>query len=130
MDYLAVACLLMGVLVIYLLTKIIIEKNAGSISMVKVLGYENREINSLYVNLTTVLVIIFALISALLSVFGLSAIFRLIMSSMSGWLDIYVSPLGILKMTAILFISYLIVSFFDIQRIKKIPLTDALKNVE
>ena len=120
----------MGVLVIYLLTKIIIEKNAGSISMVKVLGYENREINSLYVNLTTVMVIIFALISALLSVFGLSAIFRLIMSSMSGWLDIYVSPLGILKMTAILFISYLIVSFFDIQRIKKIPLTDALKNVE
>ena len=35
-------------LLIYLLTKLIIEKNANAISMVKILGYENREINSLY----------------------------------------------------------------------------------
>ena len=31
-------------LLIYLLTKLIIEKNASSISMVKILGYKNREI--------------------------------------------------------------------------------------
>ena len=34
-------------LLIYLLTKLIIEKNTTSISMVKILGYENREIWSL-----------------------------------------------------------------------------------
>lgn len=31
-------------LLIYLLTKLIIEKNATAISMVKILGYQNREI--------------------------------------------------------------------------------------
>ena len=40
-------------LLIYLLTKLIIEKNTTSISMVKILGYENREILSLYLTATT-----------------------------------------------------------------------------
>ncbi|MBO4425580.1 MAG: ABC transporter permease, partial [Clostridiales bacterium] len=130
MDYVSFACLLIGILVIYLLTKIIIEKNATSISMVKVLGYENREINSLYVNLTTGVVVIFSAATAFLSVIGLTAIFAVIMYSMSGWLEIYVSFMSILKMIGIMLISYFIVSFFDIMRIKKIPLTDALKSVE
>ena len=130
MDYVSYACLLIGILVIYLLTKIIIEKNATSISMVKVLGYENKEINSLYVNLTTAVVIVFAVATAFLSVAGLSAIFTVIMYSMSGWFDVYVSFVSILKMAGILLAAYFIVSFFDITRIKKIPLTDALKSVE
>ena len=130
MDYVSVACLFIGILVIYLLTKIIVEKNAASISMVKVLGYENKEINSLYINITTVVVIVSALLSMFLAVSGLSIVLRAALSSMSGWLDIYLSPLGLLKMIGILLASYLIVSFFDVMRIKKIPLTDALKNVE
>ena len=34
-------------ILIYLLSKIIIEKNAQSISMTKILGYSDREISSL-----------------------------------------------------------------------------------
>ena len=45
-------------LLIYLLTKLIIEKNTTSISMVKILGYENREIWSLYLTATTWVVIV------------------------------------------------------------------------
>ena len=130
MDYVSFACLIIGILVIYLLTKMIIEKNAVSISMVKVLGYENSEINSLYILLTTVVTMIFAVITAFLSIYGLMAIFRLFMYSMNGWFDVYISWFGIAKMILILMASYLIVSFFDMKRIKKIPLTDALKNVE
>ncbi len=130
MDYISFACLIIGIFVIYLLTKIIIEKNAASISMVKVLGYENKEINSLYINLTTGVVIVLAVVTSLLSVSGLTAIFAVIMYSMSGWFEVYVSFISILKMIGILLASYFIVSFFDIMRIKKIPLSDALKNVE
>ena len=52
MDMVSWVCLIMAILMMYLLTMIIIEKNATSISMVKVLGYENGEINSLYILLT------------------------------------------------------------------------------
>ena len=36
-------------ILIYLLSKIIIEKNAQSISMTKILGYTNGEISRLYI---------------------------------------------------------------------------------
>ena len=130
MDMVAWVCLIMAVLMMYLLTKIIIEKNSTSISMVKVLGYENKEINSLYILLTSIVVIVSALLTAALAIFGLAGVFRLYMRSMNGWFDVYISPMGILKMILILVISYAIVAVFDTIRIKRIPLANALKNVE
>lgn len=130
MDMVSWVCLIMAVLMMYLLTKIIIEKNATSISMVKVLGYENREINSLYILLTSIVVVVSALLTCVLAIWGLSLVFRLYMRSLNGWFDVYISPAGILKMILILVVSYAIVAIFDTIRIKKIPLADALKNVE
>lgn len=43
-----VLCILLSAVLIYLLTKLIIEKNENAISMTKILGYENREIASLF----------------------------------------------------------------------------------
>ena len=72
-------------LLIYLLTKLIIEKNANAISMVKLLGYENREINSLYLTSTTWVVILSILLSLLLSTWTIYGIYGYLMSSFSGW---------------------------------------------
>ena len=130
MDMVAWVCLIMAVLMMYLLTKIIIEKNSTSISMVKVLGYENGEINSLYILLTSLVVIVSSILTSALAILGLSGVFRLYMYELNGWFDTYVSPLGIVKMIMILIVSYAIVAFFDMKRIKNIPLADALKNVE
>jgi len=130
MDMVAWVCLVMAILMMYLLTKIIIEKNSTSISMVKVLGYENKEINSLYILLTSLVVIVSAIATAALAILGLVGVFRLYMNSMNGWFDVYISPMGIAKMILILVVSYAIVAIFDMMRIKKIPLSEALKNVE
>ena len=64
-------------LLIYLLTKLIIEKNANAISMVKILGYENREINSLYLTSTTWVVILSILLSLLLSTWTIYGIYEM-----------------------------------------------------
>ena len=130
MDMVAWVCLVMAILMMYLLTKIIIEKNSTSISMVKVLGYENKEINSLYILLTSLVVIVSAIATAALAILGLAGVFRLYMNSLNGWFDVYISPMGIAKMILILVVSYAIVAIFDMMRIKKIPLAEALKNVE
>lgn len=130
MDMVAWVCLVMAILMMYLLTKIIIEKNSTSISMVKVLGYENKEINSLYILLTSLVVIVSAIATAALAILGLAGVFRLYMNSLNGWFDVYISPMGIAKMILILVVSYAIVAIFDMMRIKKIPLSEALKNVE
>ena len=44
-------------LVIYLLSKLIIEKNAQAISVTKILGYTDSEINRLYVWITSMVVV-------------------------------------------------------------------------
>ena len=129
-DYIASACLIIGILVMYLLTKQIVEKNAISISVVKVLGYEDKEINSLYILLTNIVVVIFAIITSLLAIYILNYLFRLIMYSMSGWFSLFITPLGVLKMIIIILVAYIVVAYLDMRQIKKVPLNEALKNVE
>mgnify|MGYP002539691655 CR=1 FL=1 len=53
-------------------------------SMVKILGYENREINSLYLTSTTWVVILSILFSLLLSTWTIYGIYGYLMSSFSG----------------------------------------------
>jgi len=130
MDYFQVLCILLSAVLIYLLTKIIIEKNETSISMTKILGYENREIASLYLLSTTIMVILFDVISVVIGSAIMGYAWKAIMMSYSGWFSFVIQPVGYLKMFAFVLIGYLIVMVFDFQRIKKIPMEQALKNVE
>ena len=117
-------------LLIYLLTKLIIEKNANAISMVKILGYENREINSLYLTSTTWVVILSILFSLLLSTWTIYGIYGYLMSSFSGWLTLYLKPAVYPEMFAMGMGAYILVALLQFRRIKKIPMDVALKNVE
>ena len=53
-----------------------------------------------------------------------------IMSRYSGWFSFVMEPAGYFKMFGFVLIGYLIVLFFDFGRIKRIPMDEALKNVE
>ena len=117
-------------LLIYLLTKLIIEKNANAISMVKILGYENKEIISLYLTSTTWVVIVSILISLLLSTWTIHGIYGYLMASFSGWLTLYLEPAVYPEMFAMGMAAYVIVALLQFRRIKKIPMDMALKNVE
>ncbi|MBR6401915.1 MAG: ABC transporter permease [Eubacterium sp.] len=130
MTYFQYVCLILSVVLIYLLTKIVIEKNENAISMVKILGYENREISSLYMTSTTIVVIVSCVVGILLGYFGMEGLFRRYLMTMEGWFSFVITPVGIVKMFMFVFIAYLIVMVFDYNRIKRIPMDRALKNVE
>ena len=115
---------------IYLLTKLIIEKNATAISMVKILGYENKEIISLYLTSTTWVVVGSILLSLLLSTWTIYGIYGYLMSSFSGWLTLYLKPAVYPEMFAMGMGAYVLVAVLQFRRIKKIPMDVALKNVE
>lgn len=117
-------------LLIYLLTKIIIEKNATSISMVKILGYENREIISLYLTATTWVVVLSIGLSLLIATAVIKVIYVFMMAEFSGWLTFYIEPIIYPEMCIMGFLAYLLVAIMQFRRIKKIPMDEALKNVE
>lgn len=114
----------------FILTKLIVEKNTTSISMVKILGYSNREISRLYVTSTTIVVVLSVALSIGLSVIIMNYLFRVFMEEMSGWISCYYAP-HIFPVMFILNITvYAVISFFMMAKIKKIPMDEALKTVE
>ena len=122
--------LILFALLIYLLTKLIIEKNASSISMVKILGYKNREIVSLYLVSTTWVVIFSVLASFFFATELIKEIYIFMMSEYSGWLTLYIEPSIYGKMFALGMLVYAFVAVLQFRSIKKIPMDEALKNVE
>ncbi len=124
-------CVVMFMILMYLLSKIVIEKNAQSISMTKILGYNDREISKLYVHSITIATIFCILISIPICSALLLKIYRLMLKEMmSGWLLIEVQPKIYIEMIILGLLSYFVVAIIEIQKIKKIPMDQALKNVE
>lgn len=122
--------LVMFVLIIYLLSKLVIEKNAQSISMTKILGYSNKEISKLYV-MSTSLVVIISFIVTMPIVNKLMEIVCVIMlSEFSGWIPYYIPFSAFIKVIAAGIVAYAVIAFMQFRNVKKIPLDVALKNVE
>lgn len=118
------------ILLVYLLTKLIIEKNTTSISMVKILGYTNAEIGRLYLISTTWVIIISQIITIGLSTVIMNWLYKYFMAKMTGWLTLYYAPKIFLEMFVLGLLVYAVVAAFQLIKIHKIPMDEALKNVE
>lgn len=118
------------IVLIYLLSKIIIEKNAQSISMIKILGYNNGEVARLYILSTSIMVVIGTLLSIPLDEIVLREIFRIMMMEMTGWMELYVDPVIYAKIFGIGILTYAVVAVLEYRKIQKVPMDEALKNVE
>lgn len=120
----------MFMLIIYLLSKLIIEKNANAISMCKILGYRDGEIAGMYI-LSTGIVVIMSLIATIPVVnYMMETVCVSLLSSFPGWLPYYVPFDTFIKMVALGVGAYGVITFFQFRSVKKIPLGIALKNVE
>ncbi len=122
--------IILFLLLIYLLTKLILEKNSNAISMVKILGYRTGEIGSLYLVASVWVVIFSALFSLAFNTFFFQIILRVFLKGYGGWFNLTVDPVLYTQMFAMMVGTYLLVAFVQLWKIKKIPMEEALKNVE
>lgn len=118
-------------ILIYLLSKTIIEKNAQSISMTKILGYNNKEISQLYIVSTSIMVILSVIITAPLVFYLLKPIFVVMMrEEMTGWITFNVSLSVFIRVIVYGIITYSVIAYLEYKRIQRVPMEEALKNVE
>ena len=122
--------IILYMILMYLLSKLIIEKNSSSISMVKILGYNNYEVGRLYILATSIVVVISVALSIPISVFTMKSVFKVMMSGYTGWFNFYIAPKIYLEMFLAGTLSYAVIAFLQLFKIKKIPLDKALKNME
>lgn len=130
MKYFCVLCILLSAVLLYLITKTIIEKNEKSISMVKNLGYDNRETARLHMLSSAAVAVASDAVCVFLGAFTMSKLWANMMADYTGWFSFEFEPLGYIKIFLFILAGYLIVSVFDYRRICRIPLSSALKSAE
>ncbi len=118
------------VLVIYMLAKVIIEKNTQSISIAKILGYNKREISGIYIRATTVVTVLSLLISLPVVDVALKAAWRALMMEYSGWMNMEVPITVYAETIALGVVTYALVALALKRKAGKVPMDEALKNVE
>lgn len=122
---------LIYLVLLYLLSKLILERSALSISLTKILGYSNGEIARLYLLATSVMVVLSLLITLPLVYHALLVIFRkVLMAQMSGWIPLVLDDSVFVTIFALGLGSYAVVAALEYRRICAIPMDEALKNVE
>ena len=121
---------LLYMLMIYMLSKLILEKNAKSISMTKILGYSGRETGRLYISPTAWVVMISLVVTLPLAAIAMRYIYNYYMLQMKGWLTFFIAPATYARMLLIGVVSYFVVSAVQYLRIRRIPMEQALKNNE
>lgn len=118
-------------ILIYMLAKVVLEKNTTSISMVKILGYNSREIRRIYLSATGIVAMGSLVLSLPVSYWILGAIYHPMMKSvMTGWLTYYVEPYVYLIMLALGVVTYYAVELILYRKIHRIPMDEALKSAE
>ena len=125
-----VFAIIMFLLLMYLLAKIIIERNSQAISMTKILGYSNREISNLYSTATTAVVIVSLVSTVFLCNWLMEYVLHIAMSQYPGWYE-YIADYKQLGLMLVLGLcSYLLISALLMFKIRRIPMSDALKHQE
>ena len=127
-DFFAVAIFMV---LVYILSKIIIEKNAQSISMAKILGYTGSEIGKLYIRSTTVVY----LLCFAATIPAVSALIKYLMKvmirlEMTGWIELYVGNIVYEEMLALGIGAYAVIAALEYRKIGRVPMDEALKNAE
>jgi putative ABC transport system permease protein len=122
---------IMFILLMYLLSKQIIEKNAQSISMAKILGFTNGEIGGLYIVATSVVVVLALLAAVPLTDGILRLAFKsYLYTEITGYIPYSISSNCFVFMIVLGLVCYGAVSVLQLVKIQRIPKSDALKNVE
>lgn len=130
MVYFQYVCIIVAAIILYLLTKIIIEKNERSISMTKVLGYDTGEIASIYLIPTAIVVLLSEFLAIFIGFELMAQFWKLMMMSMGGWFAFTMPFSGFVKEYVLVFAAYAVITVIDFFRIRRIPKVLALKNVE
>ena len=114
-------------ILIYLLTKTVIDRSARSISYMKVFGYHDREISRLYIRSISITVLVSLVACLPILVFALDLIVQLMMSEYSGNLELWVAPQTYVVEVLIGAATYAVVAILHMRRIRRVPLALAMK---
>lgn len=121
-----IGCLL-GVISVYLIVNMLIEENKANISMLKVLGYRNGEINSIILSTNHVLVVIGFALAVPLCYGALSLLSIIAIPFINVVLEPHIAISSIILSLGIILASYFLSLFLLRRKVDRVDMVVALK---
>lgn len=118
------------IIVMYLMLKMIIEKQSYNISLFKMFGYNEKEIGKLFLGSNFFIVTISALICVPLAEFVMKSIYPMLVSNRATGFDLSLHPFSYAFILGLIYISYFAVNVILKKKLSKIAPNDVLKNRE
>ncbi|MDP4182326.1 MAG: ABC transporter permease [Bacillota bacterium] len=118
---------LIGLIIIFVVTSLIIEENKENISLMKVFGYKRKELNSLILNSSTIIVIIGYIVGIPVMFGSLKALFNSITKDLNFAFPISISYAYLIAGFVVIYLAYEISKSVSRRKISKISMSEALK---
>jgi putative ABC transport system permease protein len=127
-GFLSTLAFIIGLIVIYLVTSMIVEENKIVISLLKIFGYRKKEINGLILNSSTIVVVIGYLLGIPLILAAIGGLLRSMETSIGmtlppGRIDLVYLLLGFV----VVMIAYELSKLLCRKKVNAIPMSEALK---
>lgn len=114
---------------VYLMVNMIIEENAVTISMLKVLGYYDKEINKITINIYHILVPIGIVLSLIGGWFITWKYYDSSTASFQAQIPVHLSVGGLMFFIAAIVISYVLSLMLLGRKVRNVDLSDSLKSI-
>lgn len=121
-----VACVV-GLIIIYLVTSLIIEENKNTISLFKIFGYRRREINSLILNSSTFVIVAGFLIGIPVMAASMGAVYGYLGAMINLVLPTIISPFYVVVCFAAIMLTYQLSKLLCAKKVNAVPMGEALK---
>ena len=117
-------------IVMYLMMKVMIDRSAQNIALMKVFGYRKKEIKKLYLDGNFYTIMIGALICVPLSKLLMDAMYPAMISNIACGMNLTFTWQMYVEIYAGIILTYLVINRLLVRKIYKVGLSDALKNRE
>jgi putative ABC transport system permease protein len=123
----ALLSFIIGLIVIYVVTSLIIEENKGNISLMKVFGYRKKEVNSLILNSSSMIIVIGYIIGIPLILAYMNELFKSLTESIKMTLPVTISYYYVIVGFVVVYLTYELSKALSRKKITRISMSEALK---
>jgi putative ABC transport system permease protein len=117
-----------GLIILYVVTSLLIEENRESVSLLKILGYGNKKLYSLLLNPYTVFVVLGYAVSIPIVLYSLGKFFYIMTAQMNISIPARLNVPDIFIGFFIILAAYLLSGLLNRRKIVSISMTDSLKS--
>ena len=118
---------IIGLIVIYLVTSMIIDENRTSISLLKIFGYRGKEINALVLNSSTIVVVAGYFLGVPLILASIRGLLQSLDNSVGITLPVSINPLYLLIGFVIVMVVFELSKLLSRKKVNTVPMSEALK---